>query len=579
LPESIDYTLTLSTTQSATGFFKALPDSKPDWDDTLAHLCQRPMDDFLHRYALELLAAMSTETIADHMKQALKTNDPILMALTCEAIILSRGLVKAEQYVSRETMAGLDDHTPLIVIRAALEPNRHLHTQWITAFRDNIGLHRSLPRLETIGLPPLCAGDCAMEPRPQIDISSIAAELKSNVGEPVSFSLEKTTATAIKCLKAAGIEFGEEMRHESSLSPFALLRQWQFATRTDNNRNRFTLSGGQTSYGKGLTLEAARVSLMMEIVERCSSFATITDNAVQGYSRNYPLVHGSYKNLLSRGMTAIDPALLSPEACYGNKPLYWIEGTTRDNGTDAPIMIPVQSLFLFVNLDEINLYSGLGSTGLASGNTLAQAKVSALLEVIERHQEATVPFHPSTCFHLVSRQDSLAKLLESYQALGIHIQFQDITPASGIPCCKCFVRGTDGIIHKGTSANLNARQAIISAMTETPYPFPSGPPSALAMENLLHVDHETLPDFSTKNPETDLALLERVLEASGYKLCYVDLTRKDIGIPVVKAIIPGMDVSGDFSEFSRVHPDLFFNYTTLNQSLETEAQRNRHHEP
>ncbi len=48
------------------------------------------------------------------------------------------------------------------------------------------------------------------------------------------------------------------------------------------------------------------------------------------------------------------------------------------------MLIPAQFVFLFCNLDEQNLFSALGSTGLASGNTMAEAKVSALTEVIER---------------------------------------------------------------------------------------------------------------------------------------------------------------------------------------------------
>jgi ribosomal protein S12 methylthiotransferase accessory factor YcaO len=37
-----------------------------------------------------------------------------------------------------------------------------------------------------------------------------------------------------------------------------------------------------TSYGRGLHLEAARVSLAMEIVERISSFADIRDSRIAG---------------------------------------------------------------------------------------------------------------------------------------------------------------------------------------------------------------------------------------------------------------------------------------------------------
>ena len=226
-------------------------------------------------------------------------------------------------------------------------------------------------------------------------------------------------------------------------------------------------------------------------------------------------------------------------------------------------MIPAQAVFLFCNLDEISLFSGLGSTGFASGSTMEQAKVSALLELIERHQENTVPFSHETCFRLISEDASILKLLESYRALGIDILFQDITPASGIPCCKCFVKDQEGNIHKGTSAHLDAKKAIISALTETPYPFPGGPPSAQAgvpYDNIALVAYENLPNYTTGNHASDLALLESLLLSWGKQPCYVDITRKDIGIPVVRAIVPGMEIIGDFDEFSRVHPELFQHY-------------------
>ena len=80
------------------------------------------------------------------------------------------------------------------------------------------------------------------------------------------------------------------------------------------------------------------------------------------------------------------------------------------------------------------------------------------------------------------------------------------------------------------------------------------------MADLVLVGYDNLPDYSTPDHGNDLALLERLLTANGQRPYYVDLTRKDIGLPVVKALIPGMDILGDFDRFSRVHPELFSNY-------------------
>jgi ribosomal protein S12 methylthiotransferase accessory factor YcaO len=226
-------------------------------------------------------------------------------------------------------------------------------------------------------------------------------------------------------------------------------------------------------------------------------------------------------------------------------------------------MIPAQLVFLFCNLDEISLASGLSSTGLASGCSLAEAKLHALLEVIERDGEAVNPYHPCRCFAVAAKEPPMAALFEDYRSRGIRIQFQDISPAFGVPCCKCFVIHPDGSIRKGASAHLDGRRAVLSAVTETPYPYPYGPPSAPGLPHLPVLDYENLPNFSTGSAARDLALLEATLVANGYRPVYVDLTRRDLDLPVVRALVPGLAMSSEFDQWTRIHPRLFGNYLKM----------------
>jgi ribosomal protein S12 methylthiotransferase accessory factor YcaO len=194
---------------------------------------------------------------------------------------------------------------------------------------------------------------------------------------------------------------------------------------------------------------------------------------------------------------------------------------------------------------------------------MAGAKLSALTEVIERDSEGTTPFTPERCFEIETHEPRLAGLLESYRQNGIHVQFQDITPPTGLPCCKCFVVGADGRIAKGTGAHLDARRALLAALTETPFPYPGGPPSQPAMDGLLRVPVEALPNYATGMAEQDLQLLEMLVLSNGYRVIYADITRADAGLPVVRAIVPGMELLADFDRFSRVHPRLYANYLRL----------------
>jgi len=323
-----------------------------------------------------------------------------------------------------------------------------------------------------------------------IHISTIYNKIAKNcIKEDIFYPSPKTTAQhALDKLIELNLLSDEEMRHESSLSPFALLRKWHIGYSVRNSRHNYIMLGDQTSYGKGLSLDAARASYSMEIVERRSSFT--------GFNSEGDLVL---------------------ETPYNNEELFWIEGEQQCGQILKPILIPVQCVFLFCNLDEINLYSGLGSTGLASGNIIEEAKTSALLEIIERESEGASPYVPSKCFSLEAEDPQIADLLEDYKTKEIAVQFQDITQPFGVPCYKCFVVNQNGEIVKGTSAHLDGKKALISALTETPYPYPNGSASNTGPNGLPMLRFENLPDYSTGNPVKDLAILESLLIANNYQ--------------------------------------------------------------
>jgi len=256
----------------------------------------------------------------------------------------------------------------------------------------------------------------------------------------------------------------------------------------------------------------------------------------------------------------LNPNDLNFEVPYNNEPLYWLE-CDRYNGLGLEsILVPAQIVFLFSNLDEISLFSGLGSTGFASGNIIEEAKINALLEMIERDSEATAPYDSSRCFKIETDDPQISTLLSDYHSKGIEVQFQDMTSHVGIPCYKCFVITQDGSVVKGTGAHLNGKRALLSAMAETPYPYPSGPPSQSGPRGLSMRKLDNLPDYSSGSVYSDLNLIENLLSGNGYFPVYIDLTRKDLLIPVIRVLVPGMELMADFDCFSRVSPRLFNNY-------------------
>jgi ribosomal protein S12 methylthiotransferase accessory factor YcaO len=248
------------------------------------------------------------------------------------------------------------------------------------------------------------------------------------------------------------------------------------------------------------------------------------------------------------------------EVPYKDQPIYWIEGIRCDAEGKHAVLVPYQAVFLFANLDEICLFSGLGSTGLAAGWSLEQAKFHALLECIERDAEAVQLYDPRRCFRLATRDGMVDGLLADFRRRDIDVIFQDCSAEFGIPCYKCFVIGADGNITKGTSAHFAGWQAALAALTETPYPYPHGPASRSAPADLPVRYLEELPDYTSGNVEGDLQRLEALLAANQLHPLYVDLTRQDVGIPVVRALVPGLDLVADFDRYSRVSPRLYQNY-------------------
>lgn len=566
----VHYRLTLKTTDASTGFFSAVPHPPMSLSDGLDYQRRHPHDSFMHAYLVERIGRMDLAE-AEALWVHTAPDDMLTRALVMEAATLYPHLSDLGRHVKRGAIQRLGRHTPLVFLRSRALADQDRHRQWAERFRANIARHRPLPPPEQVGLAfPVKGVDGSDPPFPE------TAHLKSVIprclhqrgattGSPRR-PLAETIARAEAALAPLDVFDGPEMRHQSSLSLYALLRKWRFEHRITSGVLNYTLTSTQTSYGRGLSLEAARASCLMEVVERHSSFAGIDTDGVVGTHRPHPLIHGSRAALQADGLNLLDPNRLRLEVPYQEEPLYWIEGEqqTADGGIQA-IWVPVQCVFLFCNLDEPALFSGLGSTGLASGNTMAEARLSALYELLERDNEAVNPFHPSRCFNVWSEDEKLRALLEDYRARGIHLQFQDISPVFGIPCCSCFVTHPDGSVSRGGGANLDGRRAVLSALTETPYPYPDGPPSAPGLPDLPWLQYESLPNFSTDSPEMDLLIVEETLRANGFSPIYVDITRQDLGIPVVKALIPGFEMMADFDQFSRISSRLFNNYLKIHK--------------
>jgi len=564
-PPKMMYELRLLATESATGYFGCVPRMDLGYGGFLDYARRHPNDEFMRRHLLRIIQAWDEAQLKRSIA-GIDADDRFLQALLWEACQARPDPKKRKRTFPPKGLTSLAAHTPLIDLKSHLLRDRNLHSKWIELFRRNILEQKPLPAPQTLGWPapvPARAVKGILQPRATLSQLLEAPRRLSPRPPALEIEPEQVQALALERLRQAGVVVGAEMRHTSSLSPIAILRHWQMGTSVHLGRHAFSVSGELTAYGRGVDFEAARAACVMEVVERCSSFASFDAKGLAGYVENPRLVRARLSDLRGDRAEALDPNGLALEAPYRDEPLYWMEAREQTAAGPRPIFVPAQCVLLFCNLDEIKLFSALGSTGLGAGVTPAGARLSALSEVVERDCEGTTPFDPALCFEIETQDERLAALLESYRINGVHLQFQDLTPPMGLPCCKCFVTAADGRIAKGTGAHLDARRALLAALTETPFPYPGGPPSRPGMEGLVRVPVEALPNYACGDPEQDLRTMETLLLANGFRAIYADLTRADIGLPVVRAIVPGMEILADFDRHSRVHPRLYANYLKL----------------
>lgn len=579
-----------TATEATTGYFSCEPDPVPPLREALIYLAEHPLDDFMRRHLLNRLTALSAEEMKRLLLQAFPAGN---LPEGIQALLQELAVVNPAQFAS---LAAADDAasngaTSLIFLRWRALPDRKLQQEWGRLFSANIRDHRILkneilsalaPLYPEAGQPPSSSDGGKPEIKTRatpgqrevfqdtfsVQMQSLhkehAAALPENAPAYQRPPASETSRIAEERLSALGIIAGQEMRHTASLSPVALLRPWHIRLAVRNGSLDYTLDGQATTYGRGLSVADARASCLMEMVERASVYLSVADGHVTDRVSPMPLIRGTRTEILSRFGSALDPNDFPLEVTYEDAPLHWVKGQSCGSSSEnGDMYVPVQMVGLFCNLDEVSLFEALGSTGIATGCTLAEAKIAALLEIFERDAEATTPFSKDNCFLLEAEKNTdpiIAALLADYAARGISVQFQDITGPMGVPVFQCFVTSPKGAIARGYGAGLSARRAVISALTETPFPYPDGGPSGPALRKLPRKALHELPDYSLPDPQSCLALLEELLVVNGRAPVYVDVSRKGLEFPVVRAFIPGMELNADTDAFSRVPVRLYANW-------------------
>jgi len=520
------YTLSLKKVEQGTGFYQCQPNL--GIAELFDYVQNNPKDWFAHKYLLEKLQELSL----DELKQTLANlpHSELKQTLGFELSLLR------DDFNTSWTAK----FSPLPLIKIASLPNST--QKWLNYLQQRQNRPNPQVELPQAPLPKLESKQSLTHP-----FSGPRFEPRGDV-LPVDFRFFQTTYSRLQGLK---IFKSSEYRHANGLAPLNLWRKWRFERKINTRFLDYTLKGEQTSFGRGLNLDQAKIRLYMEMVERFSAYAQVEQEQVVSLRANPKLIYGSYSQLASRyrlsffNFFAIDPD-------YQNEPLFWIQGIEAGPDGYVPILVPAQNVFLFFNPGEVCLTLNQNSTGLAAGQTTSQARLSGLLEAIERDSLSLSLFDEQKIFAVDFTGSSLEGFSHNLKQKHVYVYFQDLSSVHQVPCFKAFVQVKDELIW-GSAAHLNSYQALVNALTEIAYDPASGPTQKLDVP----IRHWTeFPNFSTQDPQKDLSLLERHLLNNKLRPIYVELTHAKLQVPVWRTLVPGLETLAEFDLDSRLSPRL-----------------------
>ncbi len=324
------------------------------------------------------------------------------------------------------------------------------------------------------------------------------------------------------------------------------------------------------SQGKGLDLAAAKASALMESVE-----------AYHAEHITLPVKLASYEELRYTHPMADVETLLRPAdgLFHPNLPLLWIEG--HDLIQNAAVWLPLETVYLNYTLPPL---PGMGcfvptSNGLASGNHLLEAITHGLCETIERDAVALWSLRDGDDqsqdrIDLDSVEDPACReLLERFARAGVSVAVWDVTSDIAVPAFFCLIADECPNplrpipLANGSGCHPAREVALARALTEaaqsrltyiagsrddifredyalTLCPEATQRLSALARLRGAKRDFRSVPTRQADTFRDDVLWVLGRLQAAGLDSAIaVNLTREEFGLPVVRVVVPTLELA------------------------------------
>jgi oxazoline/thiazoline synthase len=338
------------------------------------------------------------------------------------------------------------------------------------------------------------------------------------------------------------------------------------------------------SAGKGRTDLQARASGFCEAIERYSgvfqgdeirklaSFHQLGDraihpNACMNFSPHQYATRATW-NAQCQGWFQQVPEPFDPDREIDWTPVWSL------TAQDFKYLPTAYCYYGYPQTDRVDCWAD--SNGCAAGNTIEEAILQGFMELVERDSVAIWWYNrlQKPQVDLASFDDPYVRdLSEYYQSLGRELWVLDLTSDLKIPTFAAISRRKNRSVEDiilGYGTHFDPLIALSRALTELNQMLPSvltanadgttqypQDPDPLAIEwwqaaTLVehpylnpdpHLTPKTLADYpqlASDDLLADVKLCQQIIEAKNMEMLVLDLTRPDIGLRVVKVIVPGL---------------------------------------
>lgn len=322
--------------------------------------------------------------------------------------------------------------------------------------------------------------------------------------------------------------------------------------------------------GKGADETQARISAIMESVERCCAEQPHINVDLENEEKN-PIIIDTFEHLSQKVNTIYPPDLLPAEVVMKNTRLEWMAGydlISREN-----ILVPSNAAFHPYNPSNGALQIFRSNTnGLAAGNTMEEAVLHGLLEVIERDALSIAEFNknPGREIILTPEDGILYELYKKFENTGIMAKLWLLNHDIDLPTVVCAlddpVLRDPALLVMGAGSHLRPDIAVSRALTEAAQSRvvqihgaredtdresvvrTFGYDAMKRLNRYWYVDSDekvTLPEIKDRSADTPAKNIETVIQMLKGIAPYaviVNLSRTSIKPPVIRAVVPTFEL-------------------------------------